>query len=392
MKKPEDSPLINRRAFLKTSLAGAAVASLGLTGAGRLLYGQTAAVTPVYRTLGRTGLRVTTVGYGTMLTPESEVIRAGVDMGINYLDTARGYLKGRSEEIVSRALEGIRDKVYISTKSHGPTKDAVVEDLETSLKNLRTDHVDVFHLHGLDDPKRAFDPEFRGALVKLRQQGKVRFFGVSTHTNQANIVNSIADDPDKFFDVVTIAYNFKADPAIKQAIARAAKAGMGVIAMKTQAPLSTKTQANSQGNPNEAADMGPAHQAALKWVLQDTNVATTIPGMKTLSHIQEMMPVMGMKLTSADERALRNYSTAIDPYYCRLCAECEKTCPEGVKISVVNRALMYAEGYKEHGLARATFREASSASACTACNDCVARCVNGLDIAEKMRRARSLLA
>jgi predicted aldo/keto reductase-like oxidoreductase len=317
-----------------------------------------------------------------MLTPESEVIRAGVDMGINYLDTARGYLKGRSEEIVSRALEGIRDKVYISTKSHGAAKDALAEELETSLKNLRTDHVDVFHLHGLDDPKRAFDPEFRAVLLKLRQQGKVRFFGVSTHTNQANIVNALADDPDKFFDVVTLGYNFKADPAIKQAIARAAKAGIGVVAMKTMAGGYQTTEMGS---------ITP-YQAALKWVLQDTNVTAAIPGMKTLANIQEMMPVMGMKLTSADERALRNYSKAIDPYYCRLCAECEKTCPKGVRISVVNRALMYAEGYKEHGLGRATFREADSASACTGCNDCVARCVNGLDIAEKMRRARSLLA
>jgi NAD-dependent dihydropyrimidine dehydrogenase PreA subunit len=101
---------------------------------------------------------------------------------------------------------------------------------------------------------------------------------------------------------------------------------------------------------------------------------------------------MGMKLTAADERVLRRYSQAIDPYYCRLCGECEKTCPNGVEISVVNRALMYAEGYEEHALAKATFHEASAASRCLACGECVARCVNGLRIAEKMRRARSLFA
>jgi predicted aldo/keto reductase-like oxidoreductase len=101
---------------------------------------------------------------------------------------------------------------------------------------------------------------------------------------------------------------------------------------------------------------------------------------------------MGVKFTSADERVLRRYSRAIDPYYCRLCGRCEKTCPNGVEISVVNRALMYAEGYRDRALAQATFQEASAASRCVTCEECVARCVNGLKIAEKMRRARSLFA
>jgi hypothetical protein len=170
----------------------------------------------VHRTLGRTGLRITEVGYGTDLASEYEVIRAGVDMGINYLDTARRYLHGRGEEIISRAIEGIRDKVYIATKTHGKTKEAVLSDVETSLKSLRTDHVDVLHLHGLTGTRRAFDPDIRGALLKLKEQGKVRFFGVSTHTNQAEVVDGIINDPGRFFDVVLVGYNFKSDPSVKQ--------------------------------------------------------------------------------------------------------------------------------------------------------------------------------
>ena len=382
MKNSGDSHYMNRRAFLKAGMVGAAAASLSLTGADRLLYAQTPATTPVYRTLGRTGLRVMEVGYGTDHASEYEVIRAGVDMGINYLDTARRYLRGRGEEIVSRAIEGIRDKVYIATKTHGKTKDAVLGDVEASLKSLRTDHVDVLHLHNLTDPKRAFDPEIRGVLVKLKEQGKVRFFGVSTHTNQAEVIDGIINDPDSFFDVVLVGYNFKSDPSIKQAIARAHKAGIGVIAMKTQAGGYQTTEMGS---------VSP-HQAALKWVLQDTNVTAAIPGMRTLENLRELVSVMGMKLTSADERVLRRYSQAIDPFYCRLCGKCEKTCPNGVEISVVNRALMYADGYKEQALAKATFQEASAASRCLACGECVARCANGLKIAEKMRRARSMFA
>jgi uncharacterized protein len=380
MKEPDDCLSMNRRTFLKAGLTGVAAVSFTLGPSRRMLHAQGPGTKPVFRTLGRTGLKVTAVSYGTMLTPEYEVIRAGIDMGINYLDTARRYLGGRSEEIVSRAIEGMRDRVYISTKSHGETKDAVASDVETSLRSLRTDHVDVLYLHSLTDTRRAFDPEIRSTLLKLKEQGKVRFFGVSTHTNQAEVVNGVVDDPDRFFDVVLVGYNFQTDPSVKQAIARAHKAGIGVVAMKTQA------------GGYKTTEMGPVspHQAALKWVLQDSNVSAAIPGMKTLGHLRELVPVMGMKLTSADERVLHSYAEAIRPYYCRLCGECQKTCPSGVEISTVNRALMYAEGYGEHRLARATFQEASCASRCTECTECIAQCANGLNIAEKMRRARSL--
>ena len=142
---------INRRDLLKIGVAGAA--AFGLMGVGNL-FGAEPAATLAYRTLGRTGLKVTTLSFGAMLTPEPEVIRVGLDMGINYVDTARRYLNGRSEEFVSRALKGIRDKVYVATKTQpaSNTKEAIMKDVETSLVNLQTDHIDVIQLHNLDSP------------------------------------------------------------------------------------------------------------------------------------------------------------------------------------------------------------------------------------------------
>jgi len=382
MKRSDHAHHVSRRDFLKIGIAGAA-ASVGFGRVDGLLHAETAPA-PALRTLGRTGLKVTTVAYGAMLTPEPEVIRAGLDMGINYVDTARVYLSGRSEEIVSRAIKGIRDKLYLATKTRrvSNTKEEIFKDVETSLINLQTDHIDVIQLHGLDGPQRAFVPEVREAYLKLREQGKVRFFGVTTHTNQAEVVNAIVDDPTKFFDTVLVQYNFKTDASVKQALGRAAKAGIGVIAMKTQAG-GYKTE--------ELGSVSP-HQAALKWVLQDTNVACAIPGMKTLGHINELVAVMGTKLAKSEEQILQRYGQAIEPYYCRLCGECEGTCPKGVQISVVNRALMYAEGYGERGLARKTFKEARNAGLCSDCAGCVARCVNGLNIAAKMGEAGKMLA
>jgi predicted aldo/keto reductase-like oxidoreductase len=381
MEKMDEKRSISRRDFLKIGVGGAA--AFGLMGVGNL-FGAESAGTLTYRTLGRTGLQVTTLSFGAMLTPEAEVIRAGLDMGINYLDTARRYLHGRSEEIVSRAIKGIRDKVYVATKTQptSNTKGAIMKDVETSLMNLKTDYIDVIQLHSLVSSQRAFIPEVREAYVKLREQGKVRFFGVTTHTNQAEVIDAVVNDPDKFFDTVLVAYNFKTETSVKEAIARAKAAGLGVIAMKVQ------TGRYRTDAPGSAA----THQTALKWVLDDTNVTTAIAGMKTLEHIRELMPVMGTKFTSADERILGRYGKAIDPYYCRLCGQCEDTCPNGVGISTVNRALMYAEGYKEYALAKATFDEVPKASLCSTCSECVARCVNGLNIAEKMHQARSLFA
>jgi predicted aldo/keto reductase-like oxidoreductase len=381
MEKMDEKRSISRRDFLKIGVGGAA--AFGLMGVGNL-FGAESTGTLTYRTLGRTGLQVTTLSFGAMLTPEAEVIRAGLDMGINYLDTARRYLHGRSEEIVSRAIKGIRDKVYVATKTQptSNTKGAIMKDVETSLMNLKTDYIDVIQLHSLVSSQRAFIPEVREAYVKLREQGKVRFFGVTTHTNQAEVIDAVVNDPDKFFDTVLVAYNFKTETSVKEAIARAKAAGLGVIAMKVQ------TGRYRTDAPGSAA----THQTALKWVLDDTNVTTAIAGMKTLEHIRELMPVMGTKFTSADERILGKYGKAIDPYYCRLCGQCEDTCPNGVGISTVNRALMYAEGYKEYALAKATFDEVPKASLCSTCSECVARCVNGLNIAEKMHQARSLFA
>lgn len=382
---------MKRRDFLKISVAaGTATLGLGgLQGFSELAAAQVdSPPVPVYRTLGRTGLKVAIVSFGAMLTPEYEVIQAGLDMGINYIDTARKYMNGKNEEIVGKAIKGRRDKLFIATKtlSTSTTKKDIIENVETSLSKLQTDHIDIIQLHNVENKNkdRIFNPETREALLELRKQGKVRFFGVTTHTNQAEILDALTNDPDKFFDTALVGYNFQSDPELKIAIARAAKAGIGIIAMKTQAG----------GYQTDTLGKISPHQAALKWVLQDTNVATTIPGMKDLSMLKEDIAVMNMKLTSADLHLLERYGKAVEGYYCHLCASCEPTCAQRLSISTINRSLMYAEGYRNIDLARATYLELGregSAAACRACVSCTARCVHGLDISAKMRKAQALL-
>ena len=384
---------MNRRTFITTGMVGTATALIAPPVLAETLLHmaeaeRSAFPKPVYRTLGRTGLKIAVVSFGAMLTPEPEVIRVAIEQGVNYIDTARKYMGGKNEEIVGKAVTGLRDKVYIASKTlpESKTKAEIIRDVETSLKTLGTDHIDVIQLHNLTDKGRIYIAETREALALLKKQGKVRFCGVTTHKNEAEVLNALVDDPERFFDTCLVKYNFKADREVSIAIDRAAAAGIGIIAMKTQVG----------GYDTTGLGKITPHQAALKWVLQNPKVTMAIPGMKDLAQLREDIAVMGMSFTYADERRLDRYAEAIAPFYCNFCGSCEAGCPGGVEISTVNRALMYAEGgYCDIALARATYAELprqATAAACIDCAGCAARCRNGLDIAAKMDRARELLA
>ena len=391
MSKGKGSSEMNRREFLKVGLVGSTSTFIGVSAFAEVSQHYATSEpfvfpAPVYRILGRTGMKITTVSFGAMLTPEPEVIRIALEHGVNYIDTARKYMGGKNEEIVAKALKGMRDKVYVATKTppSSKSKEDIIKDVETSLKALETDHIDVIQLHNIteSDKNRLFFTETKEALVKLKKDGKVRFFGVTTHRNQAEVLNALVDDKDHFFDTALVAYNFKSDKSITEAIARASKANIGIIAMKTQ----------GGGYTTKEMGMISPNQAAIKWVLQNTNITAAIPGMRNMAELREDIAVMGMPFKYADQRVLERYSAAIEPYYCTLCGRCENTCPKGVEISTINRSLMYAEGYKNSELARSTYREATvSASACLDCSDCVAHCARGLNIAAKMSQARTIL-
>jgi predicted aldo/keto reductase-like oxidoreductase len=382
---------MNRREFLKAGLVGTTSTLIGTSDL--VLALQAAAAepfifpTPVYRTLGRTGLKITTISFGAMLTPEAEVMEVAFDHGVNYVDTARRYMGGKNEEIVGKALKGRRDRVYVASKIQPASlaKEAIFKDVEMSLKALETDYIDVIQLHNLTGRDRIFNPEIKEALIRLREQGKVRFFGATTHTNQVQVLNALMEDKDSFFDTALVGYNFKSGSELTETIAKAAQQKIGIIAMKTQAG----------GYVTDALGPISPHRAALKWVLQDKNITAAIPGMRNLTELREDVGAMGLKFSYFDELVLQRYGAAVSPYYCHFCGKCEPTCPNGVAISTINRCIMYAEAYRSMELSHATYREVpaiASASVCLDCQICVARCGNGLDIPAKMARARQILA
>ena len=383
---------MNRRTFLKISSLGAAMAATGVGFAADQPAPTTpgadakpASVTPVYRTLGRTGMKVTVIGIGALQTPDAAIFQAAFDRGVNYVDTARVYLNGRSERLVGEALKGYRDKVYVATKIKPDSKDSMRALIKESLGDLKVDYVDLMKLHGIVSKDEVNNKDYREVFAEAKKQGQARFIGVTVHKNEAEVLDAVTQDPEKLYDAVLVTYNFKSNPQVKAAIERAAQAGIGIVAMKTQA---------GGYDSKEFGDVTP-HQAALKWVLQDKNVAAAVPGMISLNQVVEDTAVMGMmQLTQAEIEALKRYEVAITPYYCHRCDACRETCPMRVNVSEINRSLMYAEGgYHDLSLARSTYRKipaAASAAACGNCAQCTAACPYGVNIGARMRQAQAL--
>src|ERR1041384_5969595 len=126
-----------------------------------------------YRTLGKTGLKVTSVGFGCMITSDGSVVERAADIGITYFDTARGYQGGNNERMVGAALKRKRRDIVLSTKTHAATREDALRDLDTSLKELGTDFVDIWYLHAKGSPDQVTD-ELIEAQQTAKQAGKIR--------------------------------------------------------------------------------------------------------------------------------------------------------------------------------------------------------------------------
>ena len=385
----------SRREFLSTGLsAGLALPVLGATSAMAL---EPQSVKPAaspakldYRTLGRTGLKVTTVGMGCMITSDPSVITRAADLGINYFDTARGYSHGNNERMVAAALGARRKQVIISTKSHAPNKEEMQKHLDTSLRELNTDYIDIWYLHGKNSPDEIPDDMIEVQQL-AKKQGKIRFTGVSTHGGQQQLLPWMAKKG--LFDVVLAAYNFTMDASMDTAIDAAANAGLGVVAMKVMAGGSHRLK---PGDPNlKRLTQEGAMLAALKWVIKKPGISTTIPSITDMDQLDENLTAMSNPLTASDEKILTAHLDAIRPLYCRMCSKCDGACQKGLPVADVLRFLTYADGYGQFALGRERFLELSAQHQTIRCGDCSActvNCPHGVHVSDRMARAQELFA
>jgi predicted aldo/keto reductase-like oxidoreductase len=211
------------------------------------------------------------------------------------------------------------------------------------------------------------------AFEKLKKEGKTRFIGVTTHSNEPEVIRAVAESG--FWDVVLTAYNFRQShrEEVRAAIGRAAEAGLGVVAMKTQAGVYWSRPLGRKIN----------MKAALKWVLQDENVHTTIPAFSNYDEMMEDLSVMeDLGLTPQERQDLGlGQALGLSGYYCQQCGSCLAQCPAGLDVPALMRASMYAFGHRRPEKALDTLRAWTSADvACRRCRRCEVRCPLDLDV------------
>jgi len=346
-----------------------------------------------YRTLGNTGLKVTELGFGSEAVSDETVFERAIEFGINFFDTARPYQSGNSERILGAALQGRRDKVVLSTRSYAKDAGQVALDLETSLKELHTDHVEIWYLGQRDRPD-SVTPAMIEAQIAAQKAGKIRFRGISTH-RLGTMVDFIIEHK---FDVVQIPYNFalgtRRDPFnmdannLDAALTRLKAAGIGVVAMKVMAG-GYHGEALKEKNADIHARQG-ARIAAIRWALRDDRVQTTSVRMTDLDQLEENLRAMTGAFSQHDAQLLAAYSDAIRPQYCRMCGACDGRCPQGVPVSDVVRSVMYADGYGEFDMGLAAFQRSAGTLRCGECANCAVTCPNGVAVRRQMRRAQRL--
>ena len=354
-----------------------------------------------YGRLGRTNWPVSDIvlGAGQIRGEKgTEIVELALDRGVNYIDTAPDYSASGSEEAVGRAIrDRPRESFFLATKfctpiGHLPAGTSVGDYKEViyeSLGRLGTDYVDLIHVHSCDDVDRLMDPNMHQAFEELRDEGKARFLGFSTHTPRLPEVADAAIDSGKF-DVMMVAYHHGIWPELDRLMAKArSEQDMGVVAMKT---LKGAKHHGLEGFRDDARSYA---QSALKWVNSNPDVSCSIISFFELQHLDEYLYASGGRPDGSDVARLERYDEQIRGTYCGPhCGACLDSCPEGVPIADVLRHRMYFEDYRsERSGIEAYAKLERDASICATCPaPCAGSCPVGVPIQERLAGAHRLLS
>ncbi len=352
-----------------------------------------------HRRFGRTEWQISdiVVGSGRIRDQKgTDIVRLALERGVNYVDTAPDYSATGSEEAVGAAIQGKREQVFLATKfctpwGHLGAGTAVADYkriVEDSLRRLRTDYVDLVHVHSCDEVNRLMDPNMHEAFDQLKQEGKARFLGFSSHTPNLEQVAARAIESNRF-DVMMLAYHHGIWPSLGDLIHRArTERDMGIVAMKTLKGAKHNGLAGFRENAQAYS------QAAFKWVLTNPDVACLVVSFFELQHLDEYIFASGSALATRDHALLQRYDEAIAGTYCPPhCGACLTHCSEDLAVNDVLRYRMYFEDY---GLEKRGIQQylqlGKNASACLGCAaPCTGQCPVGIPIQQRMLESHELL-
>lgn len=394
---------LDRRKFLKLGVVGAGgMLVLSNDNIGGLPLTQK---NIIYRTLGKTGLKVPVIGMGVMTADNPNLVRAALDKGITFFDTAHMYQNGRNEEMLGDVFKDYpRDSFLICTKvvpggvdintglpSRATKPKDFLEKFNTSLQRLGLEYVDILYMHkALTSEMVNFKP-IVNAMQKLKQEGKARFIGVSTH-NLPAIIDAMVDAGT--WDVVETTYNYLNTELIRAnsespvfgmdaAIKKAGDAGIGVVAMKALAGGGFLDKERTK--PINAT-------AAIKWVLLNPDVHTVIPGMTTFEQLELDSKILeDIALNDQEKKDIALTQTEAG-MYCTACNNCVPECKLNLPIPEIMRAYMYTYGYKNQEMAYDLLTDISAGdNPCKTCSTCSAICSKNFDLKQKITDVSRLL-
>ena len=349
------------------------------------------------RTLGRTGLEVSALGLGTIKFGGmdqgvvDELVASAVDSGVNIMDTASGY--GDSEQKLGNALVGRREEVILCSKSAVRTAPEMRKDLETSLRLLKTDCIDIYMAHNLRLPEEydlASGPG--GAIEELeraRDEGLIRHVAISCHRYQDTLARAITSGR---FDVVMVAYNVLNDELMDERILPMARQhNIGTLIMK---PLGGGVLGHAPDAVTLEGSAGAITPAdAIAFVLANPNVDCAVVGMQTVAELEEDLAAVARAgdLRADEISAMVEAAEALGKDFCRACGYCQP-CPNGILIPVILRHLFYAKQYGLGEWARGRYGMVEvKADTCTRCEECLEKCPYDLAIPDLLEEAHALL-
>jgi predicted aldo/keto reductase-like oxidoreductase len=391
----KNNTCMNRRNFISKGLAGIAGAvvlpHLGCKGDVSKGTEEGKRRKLVYRTLGKTGVKLPIVSMGTMDAISEALVRTALDAGIRHIATAQYYANGRAEEFVGKILKNYkREDIIIATgvipqpidyQSGVFSKDTDIarfeKEFEGSLKRMDVDYVDIFNLPFAAKKESVMFEPLMKSMEKIKKAGKARFLGIGSHSFVPEAVRAAADSG--FYDVAMIAYNFqiKDIEERKKAIAYAANKGMGIIAMKTITGESWMVgEQEAVSNP----------KASLKWALQNENIHTSVPGISTFDQLETDLSIMEDLTLTPEEKKYLEFARINhkDSLFCQGCGTCLKQCTSAPDIPTLMRCYMYAYGYKDLAIAARNIESVKdNPIACEDCSSCVVKCPMGFDIKER---------
>jgi hypothetical protein len=361
-----------------------------------------------YAMLGKTGLKVSRLGFGCMRLPMAgdhtvdrektiPMLLRAVELGINFFDTAVMYCGGDGQRVLGEAMEGIRDRVILSTKNHHRDKSDPAgwwKNLEDSLERLHTDHIDVYNVHGLnfEDYERSFAGEdgLYKELLKAEEQGLIRHICHSFHGSCESLKKMVDTG---LFESVICQYNLL-DRSLEEGIAYAAEHGEGVVIM---GPVG----GGRLGYPSEKArelvgEVKSTPDLALRFVLSNPNVTAALSGMSDVKMLEENVQTASQAsaLSAGDHKRIREAIEERRQFlglYCTGCGYC-MPCPEGVDIranfEILNLERVF--GLTEHAKSRYAAL-GGKAALCRVCGKCVEPCPQDLDIPTRLAEAVAAL-